>query len=120
MKSPKIKAGTVVLRWDNMSYEKGVVFKILIIKKKKYVEIKFSDGLIRIRKEAIKWQKRYLYDKKQWTAFRWITSAKNIIQVPVEKIEGEWIKTYNQAGELVSMKLTEEAYKQMGQKEHNL
>lgn len=115
MKSPKIKAGTVVLRWNDMSYEKGVVFKILTIKKKKYVEIKFSDGLIRIRKEAIKWQKRYLYDKKKWTILSWVAPAKITMEVPVEKTEADWIKTYR-AGELVSMKLTEEAYKKMGQK----
>ena len=108
MKSPKIKLVDQIFRWDGISYERGSV-----LKKGKLVTIRFPDGSIKIKKEEIKWQKRYLYDKKQWTAFRWITSAKNIIQVPVEKIEGDWIKTYGRAGTLVSMKLTEEAHKEI-------
>ncbi len=113
MKSPKIKAGTVVLRWDGATNETGVVLKI---EKRKYVTIAFPGGSIRIKKETIKWQKRYLYDEKKWSTWYWVAPAKNIMEVPVEKIEGAWIKTYR-AGELVSMKLTEEAYKQMCQKQ---
>jgi len=114
MKKPKIKAGTVILRWNGVSNEKGVVFKITTIKKKKYVEIKFSDGLIRIKKDTLQWQHKYDYDKKEWSTWYWTAPAKNIMEIPVEKTEGDFIKTYR-AGELVSMKLTEEAHKQMGQ-----
>ena len=114
MKSPKIKLVDQIFRWNGISYERGSV-----LKKGKLVTIRFPDGLIKIKKEEIKWQKRYLYDKNEWE-WNWIAPAKNVIEVLAEKTEGDWIKTYDRAGELVSMKLTEEAYKQMGQKEHNL
>lgn len=115
MKRPKIKLVDKIFRWDDVSYERGVVLKIETKKKKKYVTIEFPNGSIRRNREEIKWQKRYLHDTKQWTTFRWVAPAKITMEVPVKKIEGAWVKTY-QAGELVSMKLTEESYKQMGQK----
>jgi len=108
MKSPKIKAGTSVWRWNGVSDDQCVIFEI----PGKYVRIFVPGGDIRIKKDTLKWQKKYLYDKKQWTTFRWVAPAKITMEVPVTKIEGDWIKTY-QAGELVSMKLTEEAHKEI-------
>ncbi len=110
MEDPKIKIGTVILRWNGVSNDKGVVFKVT----KKYVTVHWSGVKEKIEKDLLKWQKRYLYDKNEWE-WNWIAPAKNVIEVLAEKTEGAWIKTYR-AGELVSMKLTEEAYKKMGQK----
>ncbi|KKL92263.1 hypothetical protein LCGC14_1886450 [marine sediment metagenome] len=111
MKAPKIKAGTVVLRWDGGSNNKGVVFKVT----KKYATILWSGIQEKIKKETLKWQKKYSYDKNEWE-WNWKAPALDIEETLDEKIEGAWIKTYR-AGELVSMKLTEKAYRQMGQKQ---
>lgn len=110
MKSPKIKAGTVVLRWNGVSNDKGVVFKAT----KKYATILWSGVKEEIEKETLKWQTKYSYDENKWI-WNWKAPALDVEETLDEKTEGAWIKTY-QTGELVSMKLTEEAYKKMGQK----
>jgi len=111
MKSPKIKVGTVILRWNSVDHDKGVVFSVT----KKYVVVLWKGVKEKIEREIIKWQKKYLYDKNEWT-WNWKAPALDVEEMLDEKIEGNWIKTYDRAGALVSMKLTEKAYSQMGQK----
>ena len=111
MKSPKIKLVDNIFRWDGISYERGNVSKI----EGKYVTILVPGGKIRRKKEEIKWQKKYNYNEQKWDAFRWIGPPKDIIEILAEKTEGDWIKTYNRAGKLVSMKMTEESHSHMGQ-----
>ena len=111
MKATKIKAETVILRWNGVSNDECIVSKT----KGKDVTILVPGGEIRIKKEEIKWQTRYLYDEEKWIYY-WKAPVKNVIEILAEKTEGNWIKTYDRAGELVSMKMTEEAHSQMGQK----
>lgn len=107
MKSSKIKAGTVVLRWNGVSRDKGVVFKVT----KKYATILWSGVKEKVEKDTLKWQRRYDYDKEEWLWY-WIAPALEIEQTFTKKIEGDWIVTYNSAGKWVSRKLTPEAWKE--------
>lgn len=111
MKTPKIKVGTVVLRWNGVSNDRGIVFSIT----KKEAIVMWKGAKEKVEKDTLKWQHHYDYDKEEWTAWNWAALAKNVMEVPVKKTEGAWIKTYR-AGELVSMKLTKEAYELIGQK----
>lgn len=110
MEGPKIKAGTVVLRWNGVSNDKGVVFSTT----KKKVVVLWKGVKETVEKNTIQWQKKYSYDESKWI-WNWKAPAIDVEETLDKKTEGNWIKTYR-AGELVSMKLTEEAYKKMGQK----
>lgn len=109
MKRPKIKVGAVILRWNGVDYDKGIVFSAT----KKYVVILWKGVKEKIEKDLLKYQVKISASKEVWN---WKAPTLDIEETFDEKVEGNWIKTYNQAGELVSMKLTEEAHKQMGRK----
>jgi len=110
MKKPKVKVGTVILRWNGASNDKGVVFSTT----KKEAVVMWKGIKEEVEKNTLKWQKKYSYDKKEWE-WNWRAPALDVEETLDEKTEGDWIKTYR-AGGLVSMKLTEEAHKQMGQR----
>lgn len=110
MKTPKIKVGTVILRWNGASNDKGVVFSTA----KKEATIMWKGIKEKVEKDTLKWQKKYSYDKKKWI-WNWRAPALDVEETLDKKTESDFIKTYR-AGELISMKLTEEAYKKMGQK----
>lgn len=110
MKATKIKVGTIILRWNGMSNDKGVVFSTT----KKEATVMWKGIKEEVEKDTLKWQKKYSYDENKWI-WNWKASALDVEETLDEKTEGNWIKTYR-AGELVSMKLTEEAHKQMGQR----
>lgn len=96
----KLKKGTTVLRRIGVDYEE---LKIIFVEKNKVI---LDDGTI-LKKDKIKWQGKYDYDKKKWEWY-WKAPKSGVFAIVLKnKEEGDFIKTYDETEKLISMKLKE-------------
>jgi len=97
-KGPALRKGVAVFRWNGIGDDEGVVIK----KSKEYLHIDWNGTKEEIEVALFKYQMKILDGEVTW---RWKAPAREHESVKDVRIEGDWEKTYDHTGNLVTMKL---------------